>query len=67
MTEVVNGSHPNDVDSDGDYINDAIEGYGDPDGDGIPNIMDDDSDSDGVWISLKDGQTQMVTVAEFLR
>ena len=62
MTEVVNGSNPNDVDSDGDYINDAIEGYGDPDGDGIPNIMDDDSDGDGVLDICEAAAIRMVTV-----
>jgi hypothetical protein len=36
------------IDSDGDGILDAIEGGGDPDGDGIPNWLDSDSDGDGI-------------------
>ncbi len=35
-------------DSDGDGIDDATEGTGDPDGDFIPNYLDDDSDGDGI-------------------
>ena len=35
-------------DSDGDGITDVAEGTGDPDGDGVPNYLDDDSDGDGV-------------------
>jgi hypothetical protein len=35
-------------DTDGDGIPDALEGVGDPDMDGRPNSMDDDSDGDGV-------------------
>jgi hypothetical protein len=38
--------------SDGDYdrngIHDTVDGFGDIDGDGIPNFMDPDSDGDGV-------------------
>ena len=37
-----------DSDSDGDEIDDAIEGIGDPDGDSIPNFADTDSDGDGI-------------------
>ena len=36
------------VDSDGDGIADDIEGDGDVDGDGIPNLSDLDSDGDGI-------------------
>jgi hypothetical protein len=32
----------------GDGIDDAVEGIGDHDGDGLPNFRDLDSDSDGV-------------------
>ena len=35
-------------DSDGDGINDPVEGTGDPDGDGTPNYLDPDSDGDGI-------------------
>ncbi len=35
------------VDSDGDGIADSVEGIGDPDGDGVPNLLDLDSDGDG--------------------
>jgi len=36
-----------DADSDADGIDDAIEGLGDPDGDQLPNFLDDDADGDG--------------------
>jgi PKD repeat protein/methionine-rich copper-binding protein CopC len=36
------------ADSDGDGISDEIEGFGDIDGDGLPNYRDTDSDGDGV-------------------
>ena len=36
------------LDSDGDGIADAEEGEDDPDGDGLPNYLDDDADNDGV-------------------
>jgi len=36
------------LDSDEDGIPDHIEGNADPDGDGIPNSLDDDSDGDGI-------------------
>ena len=35
-------------DRDGDGITDFLEGYGDPDSDGTPNYLDDDSDGDGI-------------------
>jgi hypothetical protein len=37
-----------DLDSDGDYIPDSVEGTTDTDSDGIPDYLDDDSDGDGV-------------------
>lgn len=37
-----------DLDSDGDTIEDNIEGTGDPDEDGLPNYRDLDSDGDGI-------------------
>ncbi len=43
------------TDTDGDGIADAIEGTGDPDGDGIPNNADDDSDGDGIPDSAEAG------------
>eukprot|EP01043_Picozoa_sp_COSAG02_P106499 COSAG02_NODE_42501_length_384_cov_0.628070_2_plen_39_part_01 len=36
------------MDSDGDGIDDAVEGTGDVDGDGTPNYLDVDSDGDGI-------------------
>ncbi|MCX6044101.1 MAG: hypothetical protein NT075_03245 [Chloroflexi bacterium] len=36
------------IDTEGDGIPDSIEGAGDPDGDGIPNYMDLDSNNDGI-------------------
>ncbi|MFT5991326.1 MAG: hypothetical protein ACI82G_000314, partial [Bradymonadia bacterium] len=36
------------LDSDEDGLRDEIEGDGDPDGDGVPNYLDDDSDGDGL-------------------
>ncbi len=36
------------TDTDGDGIEDAVEGYGDPDGDLVPNFEDTDSDGDGL-------------------
>ncbi|MBN2359160.1 MAG: thrombospondin type 3 repeat-containing protein [Deltaproteobacteria bacterium] len=36
-----------DTDSDGDHIDDAVEGRRDVDGDGLPNYLDTDSDGDG--------------------
>lgn len=36
------------LDTDGDTIPDSIEGTGDPDGDGIPNYLDLDSNNDGI-------------------
>jgi len=44
------------TDTDGDGIEDAVEGYGDPDGDLVPNFEDTDSDGDG----LSDAQEGMV-------
>ena len=35
-------------DSDGDGINDPVEGTADPDGDSLPNYLDPDSDGDGI-------------------
>ncbi|MBI4556253.1 MAG: right-handed parallel beta-helix repeat-containing protein, partial [Candidatus Hydrogenedentes bacterium] len=40
-------------DSDGDGILDFTEGLGDPDGDAIPNYVDEDSDSDGIDDSVE--------------
>ena len=37
-----------DLDSDGDEIEDAVEGIEDEDNDGIPNCIDIDSDGDGI-------------------
>ena len=37
---------PSDLDADG--IRDTVEGLGDPDGDNIPNYLDEDSDNDGI-------------------
>ena len=37
-----------DLDSDGDFIPDDVEGNVDSDGDGTPDYLDDDSDGDGV-------------------
>jgi dockerin type I repeat protein len=42
-------------DSDGDGIVDADEGFGDPDGDDIPNYLDEDSDDDGATDDEEDG------------
>jgi hypothetical protein len=41
-------SLPEAMDTDGDGIPDDLEGDGDPDGDGTPNYLDDDSDGDGL-------------------
>jgi len=40
-------------DSDDDGIPDSVEGDDDPDGDGVPNSMDDDSDGDGIPDSVE--------------
>ena len=40
-------------DEDGDGINNGTEGTDDPDGDGIPNYLDDDSDGDGILDSVE--------------
>jgi len=40
-------------DQDGDGLQDADEGIGDPDGDGIPNYLDTDSDGDGIPDSVE--------------
>jgi len=37
-----------DTDTDGDGIDNHVEGLDDPDGDGIPNYLDTDSDGDGI-------------------
>jgi predicted outer membrane repeat protein len=43
------GAHEyTEADTDGDGIPDDVEGGGDPDGDGVPNYLDDDSDGDGI-------------------
>ena len=39
---------PDGQDSDGDTISDLEEGSADPDGDGVPNSLDEDSDGDGI-------------------
>ena len=49
-------------DADGDTICDADEGNGDPDGDGIPNYLDDDSDGDGVPDRVEAGDSDPATV-----
>jgi hypothetical protein len=43
------------LDSDGDGINDLIEGFGDADGDGLPNSKDRDSDGD----LMEDGEERL--------
>ena len=48
-------------DADGDTICDADEGNGDPDGDGVPNFMDDDSDGDGVPDRIEAGDLDPAT------
>ncbi len=42
-------------DGDGDTITDAHEGRGDPDEDGVPSSLDDDSDGDGIPDSVEAG------------
>ncbi len=41
------------LDSDGDNINDFVEGIADFDGDSIPNYLDNDSDNDGIPDSVE--------------
>jgi len=54
-------------DLDADGIADTIEGFGDPDGDGIPNALDPDSDNDGTAdASEGSSDTDGDGVAEFL-
>lgn len=48
-------------DQDGDTICDVDEGNGDPDGDGIPNMLDDDSDGDGVPDRIEAGDDDPAT------
>lgn len=52
---------PPGADSDGDLIGDNHEGTGDPDGDGVPNYQDDDSDGDGVLDRDEAGDTDVST------
>ncbi len=51
-TEREIGSDPFNPDSDGDGRPDGVEGTDDPDGDGLPDVLDPDSDNDG----LADGE-----------
>jgi hypothetical protein len=41
------------LDSDGDGISDTLEGSGDMDNDGVPNMFDADSDNDGITDSVE--------------
>ncbi|MGA9522471.1 MAG: Ig-like domain-containing protein, partial [Myxococcaceae bacterium] len=51
-TELEIGSDPFNPDTDGDGRPDGVEGTDDPDGDGLPDVLDPDSDDDG----LTDGE-----------
>lgn len=50
------------ADSDGDTILDVHEGEADPDGDGLPNSLDDDSDGDTLPDSLEAGDSDPLTL-----
>jgi hypothetical protein len=49
------------VDSDGDTIPDSIEGTDDPDGDSVPNFMDEDSDGDTFPDAVEAGDDDLCT------
>jgi hypothetical protein len=49
-------------DQDGDGIIDTHEGEGDPDGDGIPNMLDEDSDGDCIPDSIERGATDELSL-----
>lgn len=60
INETANGTDPLKADSDGDGINDAVEGLTDTDNDGIIDALESsslDSDNDGVNDSLDDNNT----------
>ncbi len=50
-------------DLDGDTISDDEEGGGDPDGDGVPNLRDEDSDGDTLPDLLEAGDLDLLTPA----
>jgi len=50
-----------DIDLDNDGISNADEGYGDTDGDGIPNYLDLDSDNDGIPDVIEGGDGDLDT------
>ena len=51
----------NDIDLDNDGISNDEEGYGDDDGDGIPNYLDLDSDNDGIPDVIEGGDGDLDT------
>lgn len=50
------------VDSDGDTIADVHEGADDPDGDGLPDHLDEDSDGDGLLDAIEAGDDSLDTL-----